>query len=249
MNTWITAKIIKIKKWKNNLFSVIVNAPISPFTAGQFTKLGYQKKNGKIIQRAYSFVNAPHEKNLEFYMVLIKNGQLTTKLYNLNNTDHIQIKKKSYGFFTLNEIPTCKILWMFATGTGIGPYLSMLKYQKNTEKFQKIVLIHAVRYRHDLTYFNEINNLKNIYNKKLYTQFIISREKTNFSLSGRIPQLLKTEELEKHINLFIENNTSHVMLCGNPDMVKQTQNFLINNKNMKKHLRRKPGQISSENYW
>jgi len=249
MNTWITAKIIKIKKWENNLFSVIVTAKIDPFIAGQFTKLGYKKENGKIIQKAYSFVNSPEDNNLEFYMVLVKNGKLTPKLYDLTNTDKIKITKQSSGFFTLNEIPSCKTLWMFATGTGIGPYLSILKHQKNTEKFKNIALIHAVRYKNDLTYFNEIKKLQKKYCGKLRVQFITSREKTNLSLTGRIPQLLITQELEKSINLYIDNNTSHIMLCGNPNMVKSTQNLLIETRNMQKHLRRKPGNISSEHYW
>lgn len=249
MNTWITAKITKIKKWKNNLFSIILKAPISPFIAGQFTKLGYKKTDGKIIQRAYSFVNSPEDENLEFYMILTKKGQLTSKFYHLDNNDKIKITKKSSGFFTLNEIPSCKILWMFATGTGIGPYLSILKHKKNIEKFEKIVLIHAVRYQCDLTYLHEINNLQKQYNGKLYTQFIVSREKTNFSLIGRIPQLLATKKLEKNINLHLEKETSHVMLCGNPEMVQDTKKLLIETRNMTKHFRRNPGNISSENYW
>jgi len=223
MNTWTTAKIIKIKKWKNNLFSVIVKANIAPFIAGQFTKLGYKQKNGKIIQKAYSFVNSPDDDNLEFYMVLVKDGKLTPKLYNLTNTDNIKITTKPSGFFTLNEVPSCETLWMFATGTGIGPYLSILKHGKNTEKFENIILVHAVRYQNDLTYLNEIKKLQKNYHKKLHVQFITSREKTNLSLTGRIPELLITQKLEKNINLYIDHRNSHIMLCGNPDMVKSTQ--------------------------
>lgn len=249
MNTWIVAKIIKIKKWENNLFSLILQANIDPFIAGQFTKLGYPLKNGKIIQRAYSFVNTPDEKFLEFYMILIKNGQFTSQIYNLKKLDELKIKKQSSGFFTLDHIHPCEKLWMLSTGTGIGPYLSILKNKKNTEKFNKIILIHAVRYKKDLSYLNDIYTLKKNYNGKLKIKFIISREKTNFSLIGRIPQLLETQELEKNINLYIEKNNSHVMLCGNPNMIQETKNILIKKRNLTKNLKRKPGDITSEHYW
>ncbi|XBC38177.1 MAG: ferredoxin--NADP(+) reductase [Buchnera aphidicola (Floraphis choui)] len=249
MNDWTTAKIIKIKKWKNNLFSLILNASIYPFIPGQFSKLAYIKKNGKKIQRAYSYVNAPENINLEFYIVLIPEGKLTPKLYNLSYIDKIMIKKTSSGFFILNEIPYCKNLWMFATGTGIGPYLSILQHQNGTNKFKNIILVYAVRYRNDLVYLPLINNLKQQYNGQLHVQIIISKETTNFSLYGRIPKLLENNSLENKLGFKINKNTCHVMLCGNPKMIKDTKNFLIEKRNMKKNLRSNPGQITSETYW
>ncbi|XBC41250.1 MAG: ferredoxin--NADP(+) reductase [Buchnera aphidicola (Nurudea yanoniella)] len=249
MNDWTTAKIIKIKKWKNNLFSIILNASINPFIPGQFSRLSYLNKNGERIQRAYSYINAPSNQNLEFYIVLIPNGQLTPTLYNLSNQDRIMIKKIASGFFTLNEIPSCKNLWMYATGTGIGPYLSILQSKENTDKFENIILVHAVRYCDDLVYLPLIKKLKDEYQGKLYIQIIISREFTKFSLYGRIPELLKNNILEKKIGIKIKKHTCHVMLCGNPNMVRNTQKFLIEERNLNKNFRKKPGQITSENYW
>ncbi|QIQ42134.1 MAG: ferredoxin--NADP(+) reductase [Buchnera aphidicola (Microlophium carnosum)] len=252
MNPWINADVLMVKKWTKNLFSLILHAAIEPFYAGQFTKLAVHKSNTSNenkIQRAYSYVNAPSEKNLEIYIVRVINGQLSNLLYNLKSGDIIYIKKKSCGFFIINEIPDCKVLWMFATGTGIGPYCSILKEAKNIDRFNHIVLIHAVRYQYELTYLPLMKELHKKYNGKLIIQTVTSRDKNKHSLTGRIPFLLKHKILEEHIGLSINPQTSHVMLCGNPFMVKDTFLFLKNNRNMEKHLRRKKGNITMENYW
>lgn len=250
MNPWINAEILKLKKWTKNLFSIYLNASISTFQAGQFTKLAlYDIDQKKKIQRAYSFVNPPNHKILEIYIVRIPNGKLSNLLYNLNSKDNILIKKKSYGFFILKEIPDCETLWMFATGTGIGPYLSMLQEEKGIQRFKNVVLIHAVRYKNELTYLSLMKELYIKYNGKLRIQTIVSREKDNNSLSGRIPFLLKNRMIESKIGLKINKDNSHIMLCGNPSMVKETYLFLNTSKNMDKHLRKKHGQITMENYW
>ena len=125
-----------------NLFSIFLKAPISSFQAGQFTKLAvYDDNKIKKIQRAYSFVNAPSNTNLEIYIVRVKNGKLSNLLYNLKNGDNIFIKKNAYGFFVLKEIPDCETLWMFATGTAIGPYCSILQEGKDVERFKNIILV------------------------------------------------------------------------------------------------------------
>ncbi|MCW5196796.1 ferredoxin--NADP(+) reductase [Buchnera aphidicola (Pemphigus obesinymphae)] len=248
MTQWITGKIIKIKKWNSHLFSIILNAPIAPFIAGQFVKLSF--KNEKKIQRAYSYVNAPDNKNLEFYIILVKSGEMTNRLYNLIPNDEILITKEASGFFTISEIPECKNLWMFATGTGIGPYLSILQDKKDKiKKFKNIILIHAVRYINELNYTPLINKLKKKHEGKLHIHTIVSREKTDNSLMGRIPNLIKNKELENKVGLELNSNCSHVMLCGNPNMVRDTQKILLEIKNMRKHYRRNPGHITSENYW
>ncbi|QCI16223.1 FAD-binding oxidoreductase [Buchnera aphidicola] len=252
MNPWINANVISIKRWNNNLFSLFLNAPIEPFYAGQYTKLSLydiDASHQKRIQRAYSYLNAPSDKKIEIYIVRIENGKLSNLLYNLNKGDMVFIKKKSFGFFIINEIPDCENLWMFATGTAIGPYLSILQERKNIDRFNNIILIHAVKYQNELIYLPLMKKLHNEYNGKLKIQTVTSREKNINSLTGRIPFLIETKKLEKHIGLSINSKNSHVMLCGNPEMVKDTYSFLIKNRNMIKHLRRKKGNITMENYW
>ncbi|CAL4325779.1 FAD-binding oxidoreductase [Buchnera aphidicola] len=249
MNPWINGTVLMIKKWTNNLFSLFLDADISPFYAGQFTQLAlYNEKNEKI-QRAYSFVNAPGNKSIEIYINRVLNGKFSNYLYNLKIGDTILIKKKSFGFFTMNEVPTSKQLWMFATGTAIGPYCSILQDNKNIDRFQDIILIHAVRYQHELIYLPLIKKICIKMHGKLKIQTIISRENHHSSLHGRIPYLLQNEQLEKTIGYTINKKNSHVMLCGNPNMVKETFLFLKNIKHMRKNLRKIPGHITMENYW
>ncbi|WP_343155138.1 FAD-binding oxidoreductase [Buchnera aphidicola (Kurisakia onigurumii)] len=251
MNKLINAKITKIKKWSEKLFSIRLKSSINNFIPGQFNRIVMKYDDSKeTIQRAYSYVNPPNNKNIEFYIVLIPNGKLTTKLYQLKKNDILQIYKNSFGFFTIEEIPTCENIWMIATGTAIGPYLSILQYKKNiNKKFKKIILIYAVRYYKDLNYLKLLNKLKKKYKGKLYIQIILSREKKINTLYGRIPFLLQEKIIEKKIGVFINKDNTHIMLCGNPNMVKQTNKILVEKYFLKKNLRREPGNITIEHYW
>lgn len=249
MTQWINAKVVKIKKWTKRLFSIILHAPIQPFYAGQFAKLAIQTAKKKYIKRVYSYVNAPHDKNLEFFITLIPNGMMSNRLYLLNKGEEIFISKTASGFFTMQEIPKCDILWMMATGTAIGPFCSILQEGSGLKEFKKIILIYAVKYANELVYLPLIKKIQKKYNNKLLIQTITSQEQHFNSLTGRIPELLNQEKLEKKVGYTICPKTSHIMLCGNPGMVKDTQNILITKRNLNKHLRRISGHISSENYW
>ncbi|WWP00598.1 MAG: ferredoxin--NADP(+) reductase [Candidatus Dasytiphilus stammeri] len=250
MNNWVVAKVIEVIHWTDNLFTIKLEAPVSPFIAGQFTKIALKIDN-KYRQRAYSYVNAPSNRILEFYLVTVPEGKLSPYLFDLKKGNNLLIAKEATGFFVLSEIPQCNILWMLATGTAIGPYLSILQEKKDLDRFQYIVLVHAVRYAHDLCYLSLMEQLKHLYNGKLKIETIISRENFNGSLCGRIPHLIKNGELEKRVNLQIDAMNSHIMLCGNPNMVRETIKVLQDTRKMHKHLRRgsSMGHITTEHYW
>ncbi|MDQ1237659.1 MAG: FAD-binding oxidoreductase [Wigglesworthia glossinidia] len=248
MTEWITGKIIKVKNWTEKLFSIVLHAPIAPFIAGQFAKLRLNIHNVSI-QRAYSYVNAPNNKNLEFYLVEAKSGKFSPILRALNPDENILITKYASGSFILNIIPECKNLWMISTGTAIGPYLSILQHGENLKRFDNIVLVHAVRFYKDLSYLKKIIQLKKIYNKKLSFQIIISREKIINTLYGRIPELIFNGQLENAINLKINPKDTHIMLCGNPNMIRDTYECLNKKYFMVKNYQTSPGHITSELYW
>lgn len=250
MVKWVDGKIIKIIHWNEYLFSIILRAPINNFIPGQYSKIK-MLINGKYIQRAYSYVNAPDNKNIEFYLVHVKSGKLSSYLYNLKPDDKLMLTKESYGYFTLDKIPICENLWMLATGTAIGPYLSILQsYHYKLNNFKKIILVYAVRFYKDLSYLTLINNLQKTYNNKLIVQTIISREKeTENILQGRIPNLILNKKIENKIGINIDYLTSHVMICGNPNMVKETQNILQKNRKMIKNSVSQIGHFTTENYW
>lgn len=248
MADWITGKVTKIQHWTDALFSLTVHAPIAPYTAGQFTKLGLEI-DGERVQRAYSYVNAPTSPDLEFYLVEVPEGKLSPRLHAMKPGDEIMLVKDGAGFFVLEEVPDCQTLWMLSTGTAIGPYLSILQQGDNLARFQEIVLVHAVRYADDLSYLPLMQELQARYEGKLRIQTVVSRETAPGSLHGRIPALIDSGELEASVGLSMTPETSHVMLCGNPQMVRDTTQLLKEKRQMTKHLRRRPGHITAELYW
>lgn len=247
MADWIPSKVINNRHWNNNLFSLILRANLEPFKAGQFTKLSLEI-DGKKIQRAYSFVNPPSDNRIEIYATRVAEGILSPRLHALKSGDTVLVSARASGFFTLNEVPDSKHLWLLATGTAIGPYLSILRDHEVWKRFRKIVLIHAVRFASDLSYQAEINALKAQYPDQFIVQPFVSREPAPLSLPGRIPQAIADGMLERHIGLRLEPQLSQVMLCGNPEMVRDTK-AALEAKGLEKNLRRKPGQITMEHYW
>ncbi|MGK2897042.1 MAG: FAD-binding oxidoreductase [Candidatus Makana argininalis] len=248
MNKWVKGNIINIKHWSEYILTLIVHAPVNFFIAGQFTKIRLEI-NKKKIHRSYSYVNPPKSDNLEFYLISIKKGKLSKYLNILKKGDTVSIKKESLGYFTLNNIKSCKHLWMISTGTAIGPYLSILSQKENINKFEKIILVHSVRLNKEFSYENKIKILKKKYKNKLLIQKIVSREKVYESISGRIPMLIYNGLLESSVHLNINAKNSHIMLCGNPSMIKDTTKILEDIKGMKKNLININGNITTENYW
>ncbi|AHF78934.1 Ferredoxin-NADP reductase [Sodalis praecaptivus] len=248
MAEWVTGNVVQVKHWTESLFSLIVHAPVDPFTAGQFAKLGLEI-NGEKIQRAYSYVNAPRNNNLEFYLVTVPEGKLSPPLHALAPGDSLMVTKEAAGFFVLDEIPPCDNLWMLATGTALGPYLSILEQGEGLERFQQIILVHAARFAQDLSYLPQMLELQQRYNGKLRVQTVVSREQAPGSLTGRVPALIADGSLEAAVDLRLDAENSHVMLCGNPQMVRDTQQMLKDSRGMRKHFKRKPGHMTSEHYW
>jgi ferredoxin--NADP+ reductase len=248
MADWVTGKVTKIENWTDALFSLTVHAPVHPFTAGQFTKLGLEI-DGERVQRAYSYVNAPSNPDLEFYLVTVPEGKLSPRLASLKPGDEVQLVSEAAGFFVLDEVPDCETLWMLATGTALGPYLSILQEGKDLARFNNLVLVHAVRYAADLSYLPLMLELQQRYEGKLRIQTVVSREAVPGSLTGRVPALIESGALEAATGLTMTAENSHVMLCGNPQMVRDTQQLLKESRQMTKHLRRRPGHMTAEHYW
>tara|TARA_B100001559_G_scaffold315410_1_gene317222 strand:+ start:676 stop:1422 length:747 start_codon:yes stop_codon:yes gene_type:complete len=244
---WVQGEVVDVKHWTETLYSVKVSAPNVEFIAGQYTKVSLSI-NDQEVARPYSFVNSPNEDILEFYSVSVPNGPLSTAMQKLKEGDNINIGPKGNGFLILNEIPVTENIWMLATGTAIGPYLSILKTKDSWTKFKKVVLVHAVRYEKELTYQDTIRDIKDQYGDRFIYISYVSREETNTSLRGRIPKDIGNGVLEKEANIQMNPNNTHVMICGNPAMLKDTT-VELKKIGLKKHRRSSPGHITTENYW
>ena len=247
MPQWVEGKIAENIHWTDNLFTLKIDADIDKFAAGQFTSVALDI-DGERIARPYSFLNSPDQRPLEFFFYTAIEGKLSNALVKLKVGDSVWIKKQANGFFVLNEIPPCKDIWMLGTGTGIAPYLSILNAPAVWERFEKIVLIQAVRTRADLRYQELITNLVNKFEDQFFFQAFVSRENIEGTFHGRITASLEDQSLEKHLGLDLNVENSHIMLCGNPEMVKDSVEIL-KRRGFSKHRRRKPGQITVENYW
>ncbi|MDN4502198.1 ferredoxin--NADP reductase [Alteromonadaceae bacterium BrNp21-10] len=246
MANWHSAEVISKQQWADNLFSLKVSYPHNKFTAGQFIKLGLTIDD-KRIQRAYSLVNPPGTDYAEIYLTLVADGLLSPSLAALQSGDYVDVSYPASGFFTLDEVPDGETLWLLSTGTGIGPFLSMLATPEPWQRFKHIVLVHGVRWSQDLTYGPLISQWQQQYPQQFHYQPVVSRDSGNHYLTGRIPQLIQQQRLQQASQRSLDD-TCQVMICGNPDMIKETKT-LLESMGLAKNLRRKPGQITVEQYW
>ena len=139
-------------------------------------------------------------------------------------------------------------MWMLGTGTGIAPFFSILNTDEPWQRLKKIVLVHAVRTLADLRYQEMVNSLKEKYGDRFLFQAFVSREVVEETINGRIPGTIEDGSLEERVGLQLDPDKSHIMLCGNPDMVKDSVEIL-KARGFAKNRRRTPGHITVENYW
>ena len=244
---FVHGTVIENKHWTKRLYSLKVNAEIQEFLPGQFGRLGLEI-DGEEIARPYSFVNTPNEAYLEFYSIVVPNGILSSRLYQTQPGDKVWVASAAAGFFTMDEVPNGRELWMLSTGTALGPFLSILKTDTPWQQFNNIVLVHAVRTEEELTYRETIETFKQRAPEQFTMVPFVSREQTQYALPGRIPAAIENGTLETHTNTPLVSQSSQVMICGNPDMVRDTTEVL-KTKGFKKNRRREPGNITTENYW
>ena len=249
---WVSAKVIENRQLTDRHFALIFDVELMPFKAGQFARLQVEVENddGELEKFAnpYSLVNTPDEKYSEVYFNTVPDGKVSNGLAALKPGDTLEIAQPCVGFFMLSQVPEAKHLWMFATGTGLGPYLSMLKDKEAWERFEKIVLVHAVPLASELNYSELINQFANDYPDQFQFIPIVSREDHEGALKGRIPALIESGELEAKARLEINTDNSHVMLCGNSGMLKDSK-AVLKERGMDRHLNHKAGHVSSEQYY
>ena len=246
MAQWLSGTVTSNQHWHANLFSLKVRTPAFDFTAGQFVRLALNTPDGRL-QRAYSLVNSPGSAEQEFLLSTVADGKLSPLLQQLKMGDSIEISQPASGFFVLDEVPNGDNLWLIASGTGIGPYLSMLGTHKLWQRFAHIILVHSVRTVADLAYRELIAHCQQQHPGQLHYQPIVTREAHSGALSKRLPELIQSGELQSACQQAL-NTESQVMLCGNPEMIKDTK-AMLESLGLTKNLRRDPGNITVEQYW
>ena len=244
-------KVLSVHRWAHNLFSFTLTRPAHfKFSAGQFARIGLMV-DGELVARAYSVVSSPFDETLEFFSIVVPDGAFTLNLQYLKVGDELYLDKVSYGYLTLAryQLPVPQDLWLLATGTGLAPFLSMLQDFETWKKYQHINLVYSVRTASELAYVERIQEIAALFGEG-HTGFkfvpIITRD-PNATLHDRLPILIANGELEKTIGLSLNPASSHVMLCGNPQMVEDTKEAL-KQRGLAMN-RRGEGNIAVENYW
>lgn len=244
---WAEGRVTAVRRWNEQLFSLQVDAAVAPFEAGQFTKLALDV-DGVTLERPYSFVNSPAETPLEFYLIIVPGGPFSGRLAALQPGAAIRVLAHAAGFLTLSEVPDGENLWLLSTGTGIGPFLSILKTDAPWRRFKEVVLVHAVRRVRDLSYGDTIRHIALGHRGQFRFVPFVSREDTGFALQARIPEAIADGRLQATAGIVLSADKSQAMLCGNPGMVHDTTEALVA-LGLKKNRRRDPGQITVETYW
>lgn len=223
------------------------------FRAGQFARLGVTKADGSTVWRAYSMVSAPYDEHLEFFSIVVPEGEFTSELSRLKEGDTLMVDKQAFGFLTLDRFIDGRDLWLLATGTGLAPFLSILQDLEVWERFERIILVYSVRHSAELAYQELIAELKDkeylegVADKLLFIP-VVTREEVPGALHGRITTLIENGELELAAGLELTPEHSRVMLCGNPQMIDDTR-AVLKQRDMHLSLSRRPGQVAVENYW
>lgn len=245
MADWLSGKVIEKIQWNERLFSLRIQCDLENFESGQFVRVALDI-DGERVARPYSLVNTLDDQYLEIYFNIVPEGPLTPKLAQLDDNDEIFVTDKANGFLTVAEIPDCKNLWMMATGTGVGPFLSILKSKKVWQRFEKVVLGYSVRDLSELSYQAQITAIEKQHEGQFSFVPFVTREKVEGAMNQRITASIEDGSLEQRSGIAIDEN-SHIMMCGNSAMISGVAECL-EKRGLRKHRRREPGHITTEKY-
>lgn len=252
---FIEARVVGRTDHTPTLFSLRFAAELDAFNAGQFCRVGLRlpdtASSDDVVMRAYSLVNAPDERPYEIILGKVEaaaGGILSPYLHALKVGDVLYASPRTNGFFTMAEVPDARVLWGLSTGTAIGPYLSFMKTDAPWKKFERIVFVHAVRTAAELTYRGQIDAIAQQYRERFQYIPFVSREVYPGAIHGRIPAAISDGSLEARAGITLTADTAHCMLCGNPDMVKDTT-AALEQRGLRKHRPKHQGHITVEAYW
>jgi ferredoxin--NADP+ reductase len=251
MSTWVEGRVAGRRRWSDSLFSLQVDAPQVTFVAGQFARIALPappESKEPMIGRPYSFVNPPTSQPHEFYFIVLPDGPLSPRLATLTPGESVWLAPRANGFFSIGETAEAESLWCLSTGTGVGPFLSMLRTAEPWTKFGRVVLVHSVRHAEELTYREEIDGVEREHPGAFDYVPMVSRDTHRHALAGRIPNAIEDGRLETRVGLSLTPENAHAMLCGNPAMVDDVQKVLAT-RGMRRHRRKEPGHITLETYW
>ncbi len=251
---WTTERVLSVRYWTPTVLSFrTTRYRAFRFTPGHYARLGLAAAEGSLVWRPYSLVSAAYDDYLEFLAVLVPGGAFSETLGKLQAGDAISVEKPSYGFLTVDQLAPGRDLWLLASGTGLGPFVSILRDPAVWQGFERLIVVHSVRQAAELAYRQELGVLAGDAlladgGAELVYLPVVTREQGATALAARIPQLLSDGSLEAAAGRNISVEASRVMVCGNPEMARELRQLLAA-RGFATNRRGVPGQMAFENYW
>jgi len=232
MSAFNREKVLSVRHWTDRLFSFTTTRdPSLRFSNGHFTMIGLEV-NGKPLLRAYSIVSANYEEHLEFLSIKVQDGPLTSRLQHIQPGDEVIVGRKPTGTLLIDYLLPGKRLYLLSSGTGLAPFLSIIRDPATYEKFNQVVLVHSVREVAELAYHEEITQLwpkheflGEMISKQLFYYPTVTREP--FRNQGRITELMESGKLFSDLGLPVLNpEIDRAMICGSPAMLRDLKAML-----------------------
>ena len=227
MSNLNTETVTSVRHWNETLFSFTTSRdPGFRFKNGHFTMIGLEQDGGRPLLRAYSIASANYEEELEFFSIKVPDGPLTSRLQKIQPGDKIYVSRKPTGTLVADHLLPGKRLWLLSTGTGLAPFLSIIKDPEIYEQFDQVILTHGVRYTSELAYRDVIENelpdnefFGDIIRNQLLYYPTVTREP--YRNKGRLTDLMTSGKLFDDLELPKPNlEEDRFMLCGSPSMLK-----------------------------
>lgn len=234
MGALLEERVLSVHHWTDRLFSFTTTRDAGfRFENGHFTMIGLRGDTGRPVLRAYSFVSPNHESYLEFLSIKVPGGELTSRLSHVAPGDPIVVGRKPTGTLRIEHLRPAKNLYLLATGTGIAPFMSIIRDPETYERFDKIVLSHGVRRVSELAYRDTILRelpehevLGASVRRQLLYYPTVTREP--FERAGRIPLLIESGQMARELSLpELAPATDRVMICGSPAMLSDLKRLCV----------------------
>ena len=233
MSAFLEETVLSVHHWTDRLFSFTTTRdPTLRFSNGHFTMIGLKLENGKNLLRAYSIVSANYEDHLEFLSIKVQDGPLTSRLQHIAVGDKIVVGRKPTGTLLIDYLLPGKNLYLLGSGTGIAPFLSVVRDPDTYERFEKVILVHGVREVKELAYHDYLSGelqqhefLGELVRNQMLYYPTVTREA--FEHQGRITELLESGKLQTDLGLPALNPANdRIMICGSPGLNKDMRAIL-----------------------
>jgi len=231
MSAYTTETVLSVRHWTDSLFSfTTTRSPSFRFTSGQFTMMGLETADRPLV-RAYSLVSPPYEETLEFLSIKVPDGPLTSRLQHIRESDRILVSRKPTGTLVIHNLLPGRTLYLLATGTGLAPFMSIIRDPETYERFEKIVLVHGCRQVAELAYGERIVDLQEdeLIGEYAARQLVyyptVTREP--FQNRGRVTDLITSGQIFRDLELpGLDAEVDRAMLCGSPQMLSDMRPIL-----------------------